>query len=262
MSRIGMSMIGIYTTRIAAALAMTVMFVLPNAVAQDAFSPEQETRLQEMMRDYILANPDVVLEALRSMERQRREEAAARQREALVGMHDRLYEDDRSPSVGPSDPDAAKPVTMVEFFDYQCGYCKRVFPSVMQVMADDPGLRVVFIELPILGPESTYAARAALAAKKQDRYFEFHRAVMNERGRLSEEKVMAIARGLGLDTDRLAADMEDPAIKKHIQDNIDLAQALGIEGTPALVIGDELVPGAIGLDQLKELVAKTRAQQG
>ncbi len=244
-------------------IAVGVAFSTGNpASAQDSFSPGQEAEIQQMIHDYIMDNPEVVLEALRAMEQRHRDEASARQRDALTGMQDRLYNDDRSIAVGPSDPNAAQPVTMVEFFDYQCGYCKRVFPSVMKAIEDDPGLKVIFVELPVLGPISVFAARAALAAKKQDAYFDFHRAVMNERGGLSEERVMAIAESLGMDRTQLRADMDDPAVKKHIQDNLELAQALGIRGTPAMVIGSELIPGAVELDRLKEIIAKTRAEQG
>lgn len=245
-----------------AALGLVLALAAPTGVsAQDAFSPDQESRIKEMIRDYIMQNPDVVLDALQEMERRRRAEAEARQQEVVSQMQDRLFTDPRSVAVGPADPESGRTVQMVEFFDYQCGYCKRVFPSLMQVLSDDPALRIVFIELPILGPVSTFAARAALASRKQDKYFELHQAIMNERGQLSELRVMEIADSIGIDVGKLQADMDDPEVARLINDNLALARDLGITGTPAMVVGKHLVPGAIGLEDLRNLIDETRAEQ-
>jgi protein-disulfide isomerase len=149
-------------------------------------------------------------------------------------------------------------VTVVEFFDYRCGYCKRVTPVLKELMAGDPNLRVVFKELPILSPESNLAAKAALAAEAQGKYLPFHEALMASDSSLSMPDILQLATALKLDTAKLQADMNKPEIQAAIQKNHALAQAVGITGTPAFIIGPELVPGAIELPALKELIAKAR----
>ena len=150
-------------------------------------------------------------------------------------------------------------VTLVEFFDYQCGYCKQSLKPVRDLLETDRQLRVVWKEFPILGPVSRFAARVAMASKKQGRYLEFHGAVMGSRGKLTEDRVMAIAGSVGLDIQRLRRDMEDPAIENYLDETIRLARVLGIRGTPAFVIGDTLVPGVVGGARLKEFIAKARS---
>ena len=147
-------------------------------------------------------------------------------------------------------------VTLVEFFDYQCGYCKRSLKPVKDLLETDRQLRIVWKEFPILGPVSRFAARAAMASEKQGRYLEFHVAVMGSRGKLTEDRVMDIAGSVGLDVQRLRREMDDPAIEEYLDETIRLARVLGIEGTPAFVIGDTLVPGAVGGARLKELIAR------
>ena len=150
--------------------------------------------------------------------------------------------------------------TLVEFFYYQCGYCKRSLKPVTDLLASDGRLREVWKEFPILGPVSRFAARAAMASEKEDRYLEFHVAVMGSRGKLTEDRVMAIAGSVGLDVQRLRRDMDDPAIEEYLDETIRLARILGIGGTSAFVIGDTLVPGAVGGDRLKELIATARSR--
>ena len=150
-------------------------------------------------------------------------------------------------------------VTLVEFFDYQCGHCKRSLQSVMDLLESDGQLRIVWKEFPILGSVSRFAARAGMAAARQGRYLEYHVAVMGSRGRLTEDGIMAMAADAGLDVRRLRRDMRDPAIKDYLDETIRLARTLGIGGTPAYVIGDALVPGAVGGDRLKEFIAKARS---
>ena len=146
---------------------------------------------------------------------------------------------------------------MVEFFDYQCAYCRRVMPSLQAQLRDDGKLRVVFKDFPILGENSVTAARAALAARQQGRYVPFHFALMGASD-LSLDGIMAVARSVGIDTQRLATDMNAPEIETQIQANYALARTLGIEGTPAFVIGDELIPGALSKTRLTELIQEAR----
>jgi len=147
---------------------------------------------------------------------------------------------------------------VVEFFDYNCGYCRRVFPAVQDLIDGDDNVRVVLREWPILGEESEFAARAALASRNQGKYVEFHNALMADAGRASEASVLSLADDLGMDIDQLRADMESAVVDAHFETSSALAQALGINGTPAFVFEDRLIPGAIELDQMRELVDELR----
>ena len=169
---------------------------------------------------------------------------------------DELFKDPTSPVGGNPNGD----VTIVEFFDYQCGYCKVVFPRIEKLLIDDSNLRFVFKEMPILGPNSVFAARAALAARMQGekQYVAFHKVMMASRGSLNKASVFRFATDAGLDLERLKGDMEDDNINDMIRRNLKLADALSINGTPAFVIGDTIVRGAVDLLKLKILVERAR----
>ena len=155
---------------------------------------------------------------------------------------------------GSSKPD----VTLVEFFDYRCPYCKQVVPALDALLAKDKQLRFVYKEFPVLGPDSVHAARAALAAGKQGKYEAMHRALMAIKGQLDEPAIMKVAASVGLDVERLKTDMAAPETDRALKANVKLAEALDIHGTPGFVIGDEIVPGAVGLDELKRLIEAAR----
>jgi len=234
------------------ALIFGVVFVSPPSSAQIAGTDKRE--IEEIVRQYILENPEIIAEALtrlRQRERIARSESQSRARQENAA---RIYDNPRTPEIGNRNGD----VTVVEFFDYQCGYCKRVFPTFMKVVESDKNIRVLMKELPILGPVSRFAARASMAAEKQGKYFEYHVALMELRGRLSEKKVMQTARDVGLDMKKLIKDMADPAIEAYLDQTLELAQALGINGTPAFLFGDQLVPGAIDENRMRALIAAAR----
>ena len=149
-------------------------------------------------------------------------------------------------------------VTIVEFFDYQCPYCKANEETVQKLLGQDKKLRIAFKDLPLLGPGSVAAAHAALAARLQDKYDAFRLVMMNMKGELSESSVFVVAKAVGLDLDRLKKDMQAPAIDKQLQDNLALARALDISGTPTFVVGSQIVEGAIDLPGMQELVADAR----
>jgi protein-disulfide isomerase len=153
-------------------------------------------------------------------------------------------------------------VTVVEFFDYRCTFCKRVLPAVRRLLRDDPRIRYVFKEFPILTPQSRIAARAALAAWRvaPETYFGFHVDLMSARGALGEAVILRLAANAGLDTQRLKREMQSPEIEAVLRRNAEIAQRLGIQGTPAFIIGERLVPGAIDLAQLQSLVAEARGR--
>ena len=210
-------------------------------------------QVEKIVRDYLLREPEIVYQALEELQRRQAEAAAEHQRAAVAANRAQLF--DRA-----GDPVAGNPtgdVTLVEFFDYQCQYCRRVVPSLQALLAEDQDLKVVFKEFAILGEDSVTAARAALAAGQQDRYLPFHFALMSARD-LSLGTIMALARSVGIDTERLAGDMRSPAIEAQLQANLALARELGIEGTPAFVVGDELIPGAVDKTRLAQLIEEAR----
>ena len=238
-----------------AALALMAPVAVP-AHAGDGTVPDREA-MGEVIRDYLLKNPEVIEEAIGVLRAKRREEERRRAEAAIRENGEALRAHPMSPVSGNPKGD----VTMVEFFDYRCGYCKRALPAVTALLKQDANVRVVWKEFPILGPVSVFAARAAMAADRQGRYYPLHLALMKE-PELTERKVLEIAGATGLDMERLGRDMEDPAIRAYLDETRALAQEIGITGTPAFVIGGTLVPGVVDADRMKELVADVRAGGG
>jgi protein-disulfide isomerase len=226
----------------------------PQSTPVGKFSPAQTEDIERIVRDYLLRNPELILEAVESLEQKRRDDAQASAKSAITERHDEIFKDPESPVAGNPQGD----VTIVEFFDYRCPYCKQVEPSMAQLRKDDSKLRFVYKELPILGPESVVASRAALASRKQGKYLAFHEGLMRARGGLDEAAVLKIAAEAGLDGQRLKADMAAPEIDQILDRNLKLARALAITGTPGFVVGETVVPGAVDLPTLKSLVADAR----
>ena len=239
------------------AAALLVSLAVSSALAQEpseVFDETEREAIEGLIADYILEHPEIVYRALMVLQERQQAAQAEQARLALETHRDALERDPNSPVGGNPDGD----VTVVEFFDYSCPYCKRVAPDVERLLDEDRDVRLVYKEWPILGPESVVAARAALAAREQGRYLEFHDRVMGLKD-VTEASVMRAARDLGLDADQLRADMSAPEVDAHIEQTMELAQALGITGTPAFVIGDQIVPGAVDYDALRELVAQARS---
>ncbi|MSO97600.1 MAG: DsbA family protein [Rhodospirillaceae bacterium] len=236
-------------------LAMAVLSAGP-ALAQDksAFTPAQREEMKTLVRDYLLENPEVIADAIGKL--QEREEAKKEQErmELIAKRKDELVNPKEQTYLGNLQGD----VTIVEFFDYNCGYCKSMFPDLIQLVKSDGRIRLVMKEFPILGPQSVTATKAALASRNQRKYSEFHQALLAYKGGLNEAAINTVAKGVGLNVEKLQEDMKDTELDKLIKDNRDLAQALGITGTPALLIGDTFIGGAIGRDKLSELVAAAR----
>lgn len=231
-----------------------VLLVPAHEAAAQAFTPEQRAAIVEILREALKSDPTILEEgisALQARDAARERDAA---RAALSANREALFNDPAAPFKGAARPTA----TIVEFFDYRCPYCKRMNPVIGDLVRADRGLRVVLLDIPILGPNSVTAARAALAAQRQGRYVEMHDALMRLRGEPTEAAIMQIAADLRLDAERLRRDMADPAIGQRIDANLRLAQALGIQGTPAYVVGGEILPGAVGPEQLREAIARAR----
>lgn len=242
------------TGTLIAALALLFVQAGPAPAMAQEFSSTQKQEIELILRDYLLEHPEVLRDALTIL--QERESAAEQdlQRMAVTDRLDDLQNSPGSPAMGNLDGD----VTLVEFFDYQCGYCKSISGHVFDVVEADANVKVVLKEIPILGPASTTAARAALAARQQGKYLELHRALMSHRGQLSDQAIFDIAADEGLDLDQLRTDMDSKEVAAEINANLELAQAIGVRGTPAFVVGDTVVPGAVPLDMLMELVSDAR----
>jgi protein-disulfide isomerase len=226
------------------------------ATASAEMSAAQKQQFDALVRQYILDHPEVVIESLQAYQAKQRLAEQQEVQATLVTLKDEIENDPASPVAGNPKGD----VTIVEFFDYRCGYCKRVFPSLQTLMETDGNVRYVFKEFPVLGPESVAASRAALAVwnLQPDKYFPFHTALLQSRGSLTEERILQIAEQVGIEPTRVREGMADPRIEEALQKNIALARQIKVNGTPAFIIGGQLVPGAIDLATLKQLVASAR----
>lgn len=222
-----------------------------SAKAQDgAFSDAEAEAVKGLVREYILENPEIIAEAITLLQEKQESQKIERQQATLLELKPELHNPPEQTIIG--NPDGE--VTVVEFFDYNCGYCKSMFETVQKSLQENDEIRLVLIEFPILGPNSITATKAALAAREQDLYGPFHQALILHRGSLNEATIMTLARGVGLNIDQLKADMKDPELDKIIAKNRDIAQQLEINGTPAFVIGSTLVPGAVSLEQFNQLI--------
>lgn len=244
---------------IAVGVVLAAQWTAPGrtAVVQAPVETGDKAAIGQIVRDYILANPEVLVEAMQELEKKQDTQRDSVAQKAIKVYEAELLRDSDSPVVGNPNGD----VTIVEFMDYQCGYCKRAFAAVEAVMKADGKVKIIYKELPILGEASRIAAHAALASHKQGKYAAFHKALMEFRGQLNQARILEIAASIGIDVPRLEKDMEEPWIKQSIERNLTLAGALGVRGTPAFVIGNQFVPGAIDADALKKLIAEARASR-
>lgn len=209
--------------------------------------------VERIVKEYLLREPEILYQALQELQRRRDAAEAERQKMMLDERREELVANPDDPVLG----DPRGDVTLVEFIDYRCGYCRSMAPALRALLDQDRRVRLVIKEFPILGPDSTTAARAALAAKRQGRYGELHWALLQSKD-LSEGAILDMARRLGLDAERLARDMRDPAIDRQLEKVRALADALGLSGTPSFVIGDTLIPGAAPVARLAELIGRAR----
>jgi protein-disulfide isomerase len=227
----------------------------PGAAA-GGVSAEQRQAIEAIIRDYITDHPEIVVNALRTYQAQIQKEEQQQAEAALQDAEDELLNDPGTPVAGNPDGD----VTIVEFFDYNCGYCKQVLPSIQTLLETDENVRYVFKEFPILGAGSVTASRAALAVwnLEPEKYLPFHVALMSARGSPGEQQIFDIAERVGIDPAALRAEMQKPEIEETLRANIALGQRINIKGTPAFIINGQIVPGAVSLDALKELVSAAR----
>ncbi|MFN3233357.1 MAG: DsbA family protein [Alphaproteobacteria bacterium] len=241
------------TTLAAACVALIGCGAAPTSTSE-AFSDSQREDIEEIVREYLIENPRILEEMIAALESGRQAEAAEQARDGIEEHSEALFSPDLAYVAGNPDGD----VTVVEFFDYRCGYCRGAVADLQELLKDDPDVKLVLKDYPVLGPASLFASQASIAAGKQGKYVEFHWALMEMDEAISEESVMAAAERLGLDLNQLREDMESDEVAEKLGENIELAAALGINGTPNFVIGDQVIPGAIPLRRMKDLVEETR----
>jgi protein-disulfide isomerase len=214
----------------------------------------QQRDFNQKVRHYLVSQPEVLAEAAEVYNRRNSQQQVSQRQQTLASFKRVIRGARGLPVWGNPKGD----VTVVEFFDYRCPYCKRSLEGLSQLVKDDPNLRVVFKEYPILGPQSVFASKVAIASKTQGKYLDMHVALMAHRGQFDKKSVMAIARGQGLDVERLQADMKKPGVNAIIGEARQIGQRLALSGTPAFVIGDEVVPGFADLVTMKKLVLQAR----
>lgn len=239
---------------LSAALVLALALAVAPARAQEDV-PADQAAFEARVRAYLIEHPEVIVEALQELERRQQAATELKQKQVIAERRDEL-------TASPDDPVAGNPmgaVTVVEFFDYRCPYCKAVAQDMIDTLEAEGDVRIVFKEFPILGPESEQAAKAALAARLQEKYLPFHQALMAHQGPLDDAALFGIAEDVGLDVERLRRDMAGPEIEAAISRNLALADALAIGGTPAFIVGDQLFPGAVDMKTLLDLVAKARS---
>ncbi|MFD2264476.1 DsbA family protein [Lacibacterium aquatile] len=249
--------------RFAGLVTATLFFAMPfTASAAEPLSPEQKEAVKALIRETLISNPELLEEAMGILVKKREEQEMAERKAELDRMgaaaathRAALERDAKDPTFGPSDAD----VTIVEFFDYRCPYCKQVADRVLNVAKADKKVRVVFKEYPILGPQSVVAARAAIAAQALGKYVEFHQALMAWKGQMDVDSILKVATSVGLNADKMKTEMAKPEVEDRLRTVMSLGRSIGISGTPAFLIGKQLVPGAVDEDYLKQLIADARA---
>jgi protein-disulfide isomerase len=237
-----------------------LLALAPSVVGAQAplFDERQRQAIGAIVREYLVRNPEVLQEALSELERRTAAAQKAAQADALRTERDKLFGGARDYVIGNPQGD----VTLVEFLDYNCGYCKRAAGDIKALIKADPKLRVVLKDFPVLGPESAEAARVALAAKPQlkgDKLFEFHTRLMEGRGSVNGERAKALAREMGLDVARLERDLAGGEGTTVIQENVAIGDKLGLTGTPAFIVGEEIISGAVGVEPLRRAVVNMRS---
>lgn len=240
--------------------AATVLFVGRDVAGTAALPGEapDKKQVEDIVHDYLTKNPEILVAMTTELDRRQKEEQDVQQTKAISDNADALFRSDKSYTAGNPDGD----VTVVEFFDYNCGYCRRAMPEVVKLTDNDDKVRVVFKELPIFGGDSEDAAKGALAAMLQDKYFEMHQKLFTAPGKANKEKVLRIANEIGLDVPKLEKDMESQEVADALAEAHGLAQSLGLQGTPLYLIGDRTIPGAPDdlYDQLVENVGIIRKE--
>ena len=241
------------------ALAAGLMLTLGALAGQaQSISDTQRGEIEKIIREYLVKNPEVLQEAMNELEKKQAADESEKHKAAVKDNAEIIFNSPRQVVTGNPQGD----VTFVEFFDYNCGYCKRAMADMFDMMKADPKLKVVLKEFPVLGPGSVEAARVAVAVRMQDKtgkkYMEFHQKLLSGRGQADKARALAVAKEVGLDVARIERDMASDEVKATLEESLKLAEKLGLNGTPSYVIGSNVVVGAVGVDKLKESVNTAR----
>lgn len=205
------------------------------------FNPDQTKQIENIVHDYLVKHPQVVVEVFQVLQDQQQAQLQQRAQTAIQANSKQIFETLTSPVIG----NAQGKVNVVEFLDYQCGHCKKMQPTIDKLIQSNPELRVIVKELPIFGGESEFAAKAALAAQKQGKFYQMHNALLQVKEPLSQDRILKIAAGLGLNTQQLQTDMNSEAVVQELRNNVALEKALELVGTPVFIVGsNNKTPGA------------------
>src|SRR5580704_12487625 len=242
-----------------AALALAIALgALAGVSRAQSVSPDQKGEIEKIIHDYLMAHPEVLQEAMAELEKRQNAEDAAKHQAAIKDDATAIFTSTRQVNLGNPQGD----VTMVEFFDYNCAFCKRAMADMLDLLKSDPKLKVVLKEFPVLGEGSVQAAQVAVAVRMQDKtgkkYIDFHTKLLGGRGPADKAHALAAAKEAGFDVARLEKDMQSDEIKQTIEENMKLAEGLGLNGTPSYVFPAEVVVGAVGVPTLKGKVNTAR----
>lgn len=239
-------------------ITLSLLLASTSAFAQSVLTEAQKQEVQKVIRETLTNDPKIIVDALQKFQLDQQAKETAQRQKAIEALPGKLAGQKHLASIG--NPKAS--VTVVEFYDYNCGYCRRMAPVIQDVIGADKDLRWVFVDFPILVPTSRTAALAAMAAGEQGKFKEFHFALMSHNGPVNEDAIDAVAKKVGLDVAKLKKDMQDPALETELRKNLQLGAELGIQGTPSFVIGKEFVGGAVDKDQLLKMIDMTRNKTG
>src|SRR3954465_7889270 len=243
---------------LAPALFALALFGAAAPASADSFSDAQRTDIEAIVKNYLIAHPEVLEEAMSELTK-RQAAAETQKHEASVAQNaEKIFNSPRGVVLGNKDGD----VNFVEFFDYNCGYCKRAMADMLELMKADPKLKVVLKEFPVLSQGSVEAAQVAVAVRMQDptgkKYLDFHQKLLGGRGAADKARAMAVAKEAGLDMAKLEKDLSSEEVRATLEENMKLAEAMGMNGTPSYVIGKQIVIGAVGVENLKEKIGMAR----
>ena len=243
-------------TRLAGATAALLMLALP--VSAEEFSAPQKSEIERIIKEYLVTHPEVLQEAIAELDKRQAVADVEKAKAAVAGNAETLFNSTRHVVLGNPKGD----VTMVEFFDYNCGFCKRAMADMFELLKDDPKLKIILKEFPVLGPGSVDAAKVAVAVRMQDKtgkkYLEFHQKLLGGRGQADKTRALAVAKEVGMDMKRIDADLASDEVKVSIEESLKLAETLGLNGTPSYIVGTDVVVGAVGLDALRTKVSAAR----
>jgi protein-disulfide isomerase len=243
---------------IAPALLALALGAAPQAASAQGVSDVQRSDIEKIVREYLIAHPEVLEEAMSELSKRQAAADAEKHQASIAKNADTIFNSQRGVTIGNKDGD----VTFVEFFDYNCGYCKRAMADMLDLMKADPKLKVVLKEFPVLSQGSVEAAQVAVAVRMQDptgkKYLDFHQKLLGGRGAADKARALAAAKEAGLDMAKLEKDLGSPEVKATLEENLKLAESLGMNGTPSYVIGKQIVIGAVGADALREKISTAR----